>query len=127
MSGFDDFKGMAKDVTQAVGRRSSELVEVSKLKINASQLKNMIRNKYEKLGRDVYEAVRSHNENLDFIIDYVDEIYESKSELRTINNKINTILGNKPCPNCKKVNKKNVRFCADCGQELEEIDDVLGV
>lgn len=127
MSGFDDFKGMAKDVTQAVGRRSGELVEISKLRISATQLKNKIRNKYEKLGGDVYEAVRSHNENTDFILDYVDEIQKLKSELRSINNKINTILGNKPCPNCKKVNKKNVRFCADCGQELEEIDDVLGV
>lgn len=127
MSGFDDFKGMAKDVSQAVGRRSSELVEVSKLKISATQLKTKIRNKYEKLGKDVYEAVRSNNEETDFILDYVDEIQELKSELHTINNKINTILGNKPCPNCKKVNKKNVRFCADCGQELEEIEDVLGV
>lgn len=127
MSGFDEFKGMAKDVTQAVGRRSGELVEISKLRISATQLKNKIRNKYEKLGGDVYEAVRSHNENTDFILDYVDEIQKLKSELRSINNKINTILGNKPCPNCKKVNKKNVRFCADCGQELEEIDDVLGV
>ena len=74
MSGLDDFFDKAKEVSQTAGRKTSEYIEVSKLKIKASQLQTKIRQKYEDLGSSVYNAVKAKSEGTEFILDYVDEI-----------------------------------------------------
>ena len=126
MIDFDDFLDKAKDFSRTAGRKTEECIEVSKLQIKASKIKCEIRKKCEQLGINVYKTVRSQNGETDYILNYVDEIHALKCELKIVNERINTFLGKNTCPNCGKINKKNVRFCSYCGTEFFD-DDELGV
>ena len=67
MSRFDDLLLKAKTVANAAGKKTGELVEVSKLKLEAVQINSDIQKAYERLGSVVYEQEKTGADNNDLI------------------------------------------------------------
>ena len=74
MSRFDDLLLKAKTVANAAGKKTGELVEVSKLKLEAVQINSDIQKAYERLGSVVYEQEKTGADNNDLIALCVSEI-----------------------------------------------------
>ena len=56
---FEDLMAGAKNVVDYAGKKTDDVVELSKLKYQSSQLSNELRSLYEKLGCAVYSMMKS--------------------------------------------------------------------
>lgn len=88
MSIIDDALSAAKTVGRTVGKKTEELLIISKLKLNAIELENKLSNQYEKLGKIAYrksvgelEDVEEAEELADDEEDIIEEINELSAEL----------------------------------------------
>ena len=63
MGVWEEIWDKTKDVANAAGKKTGEIVEISKYKIQVAQINGDIRSQYEKLGNAVYNMVKADYEN----------------------------------------------------------------
>ena len=85
---FEDLMAGAKNVVDYAGKKTDDVVELSKLKYQSSQLSNELRSLYEKLGSAVYSMMKSEYDNKELIDSLASEIEEVKNALQEISEKI---------------------------------------
>lgn len=118
MNLFDEFVNRAKDVVDVAGKKTGELVEVSKLKLQAVQINSDIGKAYERLGAIVYEQAKAGTDNSDLIAVCVSEIDALLASLEELNEKIDESKTGSRCPNCGANNPEAAVFCSRCGSHL---------
>ena len=118
MDTFDDFIGKAKNLVDLAGRKTSEAVEIAKLKMNRMQVNSEIQKTYEKLGAFVYKFRKTGDENNELIDICVNEIDGLLEKLNEIADKINEIKAAVRCPECSAVNDDEAIYCAKCGAKM---------
>ncbi len=122
MSRFDDLLLKAKTVANAAGKKTGELVEVSKLKLEAVQINSDIQKAYERLGSVVYEQEKTGADNNDLIALCVSEIDGLLVELSDLNAKINEAKNTVKCMSCGAENPEGSLYCARCGSALNQVE-----
>lgn len=105
-----------KNTANKVAKKSSELMELSKVKISIINTKSAIDSNFKKLGELLYlsqkENADDNTENFNEIISEIDNLYEKLSEYKDIS----AALSNKKlCPECEKANESEAVFCSHCG------------
>ena len=105
MSTFDRFMNKAKDVADLAAHKTNEVVEISKLKIQALKLNNSIAKAYEELGSAYYNHVK-FNGSSEMLHNCVAEIDRLIKEQEAINDAM------------QEVGKQPAIYCSACGQEL---------
>lgn len=118
MGMFDDLCGKAKDVADAAGKKTGEIVELTKYKMKASQLHSDIRAAHEKLGSAVYSMVKADYENPELINSMAEEIDELMAKLKEIEDKISELKRVVKCPCCGANNAQDSSYCSQCGCKL---------
>ena len=116
----DNFMDKARDVADAAGRKTSEIIEVSKLKVQCISINNKIKAVYEKLGSTVYSFKKSDYSNDELVDSMVEEIDELLAELDEVSEKIANIKNVVFCTACGKKNPENAYYCAKCGNRISE-------
>lgn len=119
MDMFDCFVEKARDVCDAATKKTGELVEISKLKMECASLNGEIRRLYEKLGGCVYSMVKANYDNQDVIDGIIEEVDECKARLRELNGTIEHIKRITICPACGCKNPKESFYCARCGSRIK--------
>ncbi len=115
---FENIVVNAKQAANAVGKKTGELVDVSKLKLQSVDLSGEIRKNYEALGKAVYEAHKLGIESTEEIEDIIILINEKYDELDEVNEQLSK-MGNKAiCSKCGASNVKTSSFCGQCGERL---------
>ena len=117
---LDDVVVNAKSAATAVGKKAGELVDLSKLRINAADISGEINKKYQELGRILYQAKKEGAQEEDAVkscIALIDELYE---QLDAVNAQILLMRHKKVCGNCKKENSEDAAVCSACGAALDE-------
>lgn len=115
---MEELFGKARKVANAAGKKTGELVEISKLKLSAMQVNTDIKALYEKLGSAVYSMNKAHYENSELLESLTEEIDEKRAELKKINDKIATLQKAKECPCCQTKNPQTAFYCQKCGSKL---------
>ena len=93
---FDEVLGKAKFAADAASKKTSEMVELGKLKYKAKQISWEIERTYSKLGVIVYEA-RKNGGDFDTVIDAaVDEIDSLNSRQDELEEKIRSYKKSEP-------------------------------
>ena len=125
---IEDVFGKAKKAANAAGKKTEELVELSKLKLSAMQVNTDIKALYEKLGGAVYSMQKAHYENPELVDSLVEDIDEKRVELKEIHNKIAVLQKAKECECCHTKNPKEACYCQKCGSKLppKEKDEDCG-
>lgn len=105
-----------KNTADKVAKKSTELFELSKVKLNIANTKSDIDNNYKILGKLLYcsqkEVEEVTPEKFEEIISEIDALQEKLAEL----NEYSANLSNKKiCPDCKKANDGKATFCSHCG------------
>jgi len=117
---FDDILYKAKNVADAAGKKTGEVVGISKLKYQVKQTQWDIEKAYAKLGAFVYESKKSDEDFTDLIELAVNEIELLNSKLDDLEQEILACKRVVKCSGCGKENELTSSFCSRCGGSLED-------
>lgn len=120
MGNFDFLINKAKDVANAAGKVTGEVIETSKLKLQSASLSSDKQKAFEKLGAIVYEAEKTGADCAELVKMCVQEIDELNEKLDDLDGKISEIKQIKKCPNCGSSCPEEAQFCIRCGASLAE-------
>lgn len=118
MGVFEDAVIKAKVAADYAGKKTGEFVEISKLRISASETEKKIDDEYRELGKMVYKASKEHTDCTEYVQEKATAIDTLYTELAGINNKINDLRNVKKCPLCSFINQQEADFCMKCGTKL---------
>lgn len=117
---FDHLVNKAKGLADMAGRKTEEMLEISKLKYNCVQLNNEIQRSYEKLGAFAYKFHKTGEENPELVEMCVNEIDTLLEKLRELTERIDEAQNKVRCPSCGSMNDSGAQFCMKCGGKLPE-------
>lgn len=112
MDFLEQVKNTAIDVAQAVAQKSTEVVELSKIKYAIFDLKADIKKLYTEVGHLVYREFEESSE-------YSSEVME---KCQVIKNKMAKIAALKA--QAEAVKNGSEFYCPECGRECGEKDEV---
>ncbi|BCI60191.1 zinc ribbon domain-containing protein [Solibaculum mannosilyticum] len=118
MAIFEDAFIKVKSAVDVAGEKTGEWVEISKLKIAAARQSSEIADRFEALGKMVYNASKAGGVDHELIQKKVEEIDEMYEKLGEINERIYELRNVVQCPTCKAVSPKEAIFCSKCGTKL---------
>lgn len=115
---FEKAKGVAKVATD----KTTEMVEVSKMKMKCVKIDSEIKSLYEKIGREIF-MMRDCNSQPSPIIDNLSEkITDLISQQKLLNEKISDLKNIIKCVSCQNENVKDSLYCNKCGIKLTRED-----
>ncbi len=95
MSFFDDAVSTAKTVGKSVGKRTEEIIIISKKKLTAIEFENKIENLYEELGKYYFSILNGNIEDSNKKTELKNEIEKATTELETIRIEISNLSNSK--------------------------------
>lgn len=120
-------KNVSKTVTKtykAATKKSGELIEEAKLRLQIASENDKISEKLEEIGAIVYEDYKSGESTYSSFEDLCKEIEESELAVSTMNAKILEMKKLKQCPICENVVAGNDKYCSKCGAEQEIVEEI---
>lgn len=118
MGVFEDVVLKAKSAADMAGKKTGEIVEISKMRLTAAEIQNKINEAYQALGRLVFEASKQGTdctEQVQTKAEAIDSLYE---QLDKANEKIAELRRRKKCPACQYDNPEEANFCLKCGAKI---------
>jgi hypothetical protein len=116
------FKNLGQKVggaAQSAAKKSSGLVEVTKLNVRISSEQDKIQKLYTQLGKKLYEECRQDmeiNQDLNHICKKIDT---RNKTIESLQQRILQIKELKVCPNCGLEMQLSVPYCSSCGTKQE--------
>lgn len=116
---FDDIVDNVKNLVNIAGKKTTEIVDLSKMKLEAINLNSEIRKCFEKLGALVYTAKKNGSideaAGLDSYFDEIDALY---LKLKELNDRIDGTKDLLRCSVCGSANPRSSVYCSVCGSKL---------
>lgn len=108
-------KAVAKTAKDAV-KVSGELVEQTKLKLKAAEIKNQIEKDFTKIGELYFTMSEYATDKSDEIKALLEQVKELKDILEDVEGEISK--NTSKCASCGALNKAEDVYCSKCGKEL---------
>lgn len=116
-----------KDTASTIGAKSIDMVETGKLKIQQSQLENVIQSKKFEIGDLIYKAKKQSTQPDEEILSkIIAELTELDNQVSEIDEKLHkesshaaSNASTEPTAVCSKCGEKipaGVKFCSNCGE-----------
>lgn len=113
-----------------VGKKTSDMASVAKLKLDITKNKSSIDKKYEELGSRIYflnsEGVE-RDESVEALIVEIDELFAAIKLVEAEIEKIAAekeapvvVAGGIKCGSCGSIVAEGTKFCGSCGGKIEE-------
>lgn len=118
MAVFEDVLSRAKAMAEAAGKKTGELVETTKIKLEIAELQREIASLYEGLGRLVYDGRQSGESVEDMIESCIAHLEEQNAYLQDLQDRLLENRNAVRCAACGTVNEDTARFCSQCGKNL---------
>ena len=103
-----------------MGQKAGQIVDISKLRLNAADLNNEISKRFESLGRIVYDAKKTENSSADLVEECVLTIDDLYQQLDEVNEQIAKARNRVKCKSCGYENAQEAVYCNRCGAKLVE-------
>ena len=104
-----------KQTFNSAVKKSGELVELTKVKLAATDIKNNIRTRYAKLGELAYLTAKGEEVSAELAENLVAEIDDLKIALSDHEAKAADLSNKKVCAHCGKASSTEASFCPACG------------
>lgn len=118
MSVMDDVILNAKTAVGSVGKKAGEVIDRSKLRIAAVDIRSELSNKYRMLGRLYYEAETTDKKYDESIKKLIETISDLNEQLAAVKEALANAEKKVKCPECQTYNPKDAVFCNKCGAKL---------
>lgn len=120
MSLFDDAVNAAKKTARNVGKMAGDALEVSKLHLNAADIKSEINDRYTRMGKLCYDTILNSREHATEIKILADEIVAKTQDLEKVNADIRKAKNMIVCTQCGAQIEANSVFCPKCGHNFNQ-------
>mgnify|MGYP003296614290 CR=1 FL=1 len=115
---FEEILNKAKQGAEVVGRKTSDLVEITRLKMALNDVEKDIAETFEGLGRLIYDARKSGEDVEDMIVSCIENVDDLNNEADMIRDQICCYKNMRKCKECGAVNAVDAEFCNKCGAKL---------
>jgi uncharacterized protein YpuA (DUF1002 family) len=103
------------ETAQAAAKKSSEIVEVTKLNSNINSEEDKIQKLFTQIGKTVYENFKQTGNTVDFAAEDCQQIAAHEENIKALREKIAEVKGIKSCINCGAEMERTQLFCSKCG------------
>lgn len=118
MAFFENLGKKVGEAAQAAAKKSSEIVEVTKLNISISSEEDKIQKLYAQIGKRLFEEYCSGQEVAEGYKVDCEAIKAHQDNIKGFKEKIMELKNIQPCPNCGNEVEKTAAFCARCGTKI---------
>ncbi len=120
MSIMEDVLINAKSAVNSVGKKAGKVIDRSKLRLAALDIRSELSKKYRMLGKVCYEASKTGKDYSKGIKQLEADITELTDQLEQIKELLASSDKRIKCPECGAANAKGAVFCSKCGVRLSE-------
>ena len=120
MGSFDDIVFGAKTAAEAVGKKATAFMDISRLKISAADIRSEIGKRYEALGRAVYNSRKDGLDIEPLAAECEESIDALYGRLERVNQKIAELTEKTVCDSCGNRIEKDAVYCPKCGTKVSE-------
>jgi len=120
MGTFEDVLYKAKAVAETAGKKTGELVDQMRLKVDLTAAEKELAAVYEEMGRLVYEAYKKGEDTADSIEACRTRVEEQTEKIASIRQQIDEYSKVARCSGCGTTNTEDALYCKQCGQRLEK-------
>jgi ribosomal protein L40E len=125
MSVFENFTRKVSETAKAAAKKSSDLVEVTKLNMSIGSEEDKIEKVFKEIGKTIYESF-ARGENVDEIfIEKCNQIASYEDNIKDMRAKVLELKNSKVCPNCREELDIEVQYCSKCGTKQEIPEPVV--
>jgi DNA-directed RNA polymerase subunit RPC12/RpoP len=103
------------ETAQAAAKKSSEIVEVTKLNANVSSEEDKIQKLYTQMGKAVYQKFSETGNTEDYLKEACEQIVAHEQNIKALKEKIAEVKGIKTCIGCGAEMERAQIFCSKCG------------
>ena len=125
---MDFLKKLGKKATetyQVTKEKASNLSEEIKIKSKIGDYKDKIKEKYNEIGKEVYNQIKDGNDvSKDSIISKCDEITIAKNEISKLEEQLLAIKKVRKCSECGTEIPIDSDFCSKCGKKQPKVEKV---
>ena len=116
MDNFEEALNKAKEVATVAFKKTEEVINIQKQKIDIATLNNKLNNAYAELGRAIY---LKEGWDLSSEQETVDKIDSLNAQIKAIKEEIRKTKCKDVCESCGKEIEKDAAFCSQCGAKQE--------
>ena len=115
----------ATETYQVTKEKASNLSEEIKIKSKIGDYKDKIKEKYNEIGKEVYNQIKDGNDvSKDSIISKCDEITIAKNEISKLEEQLLAIKKVRKCSECGTEIPIDSDFCSKCGKQQPKVEKV---
>jgi ribosomal protein L40E len=119
MTTFDDVISKAKTVAETAGRKTSEFIEITRLRIEVSEQEKEMASIFEGLGRLVYDSKKTGEDASSIIDECVTRLDECQSKINELKRQIDEYRYTLRCKDCDTPNPDDAVYCKKCGMKID--------
>lgn len=108
--------------TKAVMQKSTDMVELTKMKMAISSDEDKAKQLVYEIGSLVYEAYKSDEGNPDLVEEKCGELEAMRKAIDEKRNAYALLRNMKRCPGCERENEADAIYCDKCGEKLPEVE-----
>jgi hypothetical protein len=121
MNIFDKVKKGMRESTKTIKELSSDVTEMTRLKVALSKEREQIEESYFNLGKLLYEAYIGDEEMKELPKTVKDSLWEIKQahiRVKSYETKLESLKGIVKCNKCGVVVEEGANYCYNCGNQL---------
>ena len=119
MTIFENFTKKVTDTAKAAARKSSEIVEVTKLNMSIGAEEDKINKVYTEIGKAVYVSYAKGEVVNEVFVGSCEKVKAYEANISEMKQKILEIKNVKICEGCGAELEADVIFCSKCGSKQE--------
>lgn len=120
---MDFLTDLGKKITETaktVGKKSEDLVEITKLNLAIGSEEDKIKRLFSEIGSDLYKHYIDGESFGEYFDSKCGELKDMELNIAKIKDKIFQLKGSKVCKSCTELIDLEVKFCPNCGAKAEE-------
>ena len=118
MTFFDDALNKTREAIDVVSKKTGEVVNVQKLKFEASSVESKRDKDFKKLGQLVFAQLRDSEALTAEMRGVIADINEKNQKINELEREIAKVQNRRLCPECNTVIGENALFCQNCGKKV---------
>ena len=120
MTTFEEVLYKAKNIAEAAGKKTSDMLEATRLKMTAAEIEKDIAATLEGLGRLIYDGRKAEEDVTATVDECILKLDELNKKLEEAREAISAFKNLRRCRECGADNQDDAIYCKKCGAKLAE-------
>lgn len=118
MTSWEDIYCKAKSAAQTAGKKTCDMVELTKLRLSLAEARRDLARLFEKLGRLAFLEKQTEADVANDIQNTMEHIKQQQQTIAKLQATIDMYKKGRRCSGCDTFNTDDAAYCKKCGQAL---------